>query len=77
MGCSVTPESEMMTGINAFIVKSGNARSATKIFSEWVVPVTYAMRVFLISGSGYAVTQLFETLRYKPEGLGFDSRMSD
>lgn len=47
MGCSVTPESKRMTGINAFNIKSGNARSATKIFSERVVSVTYEMRVFL------------------------------
>jgi len=41
------PESKGMTGMNAFSVKSGNARSATKIFSERVVFVTYAIRVFL------------------------------
>jgi hypothetical protein len=66
-----------MIGINAFSVESGNARSATKIFSERVVTVTYEMRGFSsLSDSGYAMAQLFEALRYKLEGRGFDSRMS-
>ena len=33
-----------------------------------------AISVRLLTGSGHAVAQLFEALRYKPEGRGFDSR---
>ena len=36
------------------------------LLSFWVIPVN----------PGYAVAQLVEALRYKPEGLGFDSRRS-
>jgi hypothetical protein len=31
---------------------------------------------FLTQAVGYAVAQLVEALRYKPEGRGFDSRWS-
>jgi hypothetical protein len=33
-------------------------------------------RESIITLSGYAVAQLVEALRYKPEGRGFDSRWS-
>ena len=32
--------------------------------------------VYIIKIAGYAVAQLVEALRYKPEGRGFDSRWS-
>jgi hypothetical protein len=32
------------------------------------------LRKKLVKGGGHAVAQLFEALRYKPEGRGFDSR---
>jgi hypothetical protein len=77
MGCNVTPESKRMTLINACSVKSGNARIATKIISE-MLPLCDLRDVDFssLSDSGYAVVQLFEALRYKPEVRGFDFRMS-
>ena len=34
------------------------------------------MYCYIIQFRGYAVAQLVEALRYKPEGRGFDSRWS-
>ena len=48
-------------------------RSASNI-TVMILPVSLTVLRFLISSWGHAVAQLVETMRYKLEGRGFDSR---
>ena len=40
--------------------------------NKYTISVTFLYKA--CQGKGYAMAQLFEALRYKPEGRGFDSR---
>ena len=65
------------SSVNVFITTiSSNVAEVSsctiKYFSE--ASVLYMFLTFYIRRMGYAVAQLVEALRYKPEGRGFDSR---
>jgi hypothetical protein len=50
--------------------------SIAKLSTIITNPTEFSMKIpaYLILCGGHAVAQLVETLRYKPEGRGFDSR---